>query len=185
MEAGEIGRKEPCQTVSGNPRLPTEMDGSRDPGFPDLQPVDITGFREGGDRRQVCRLHRPVITFRVVDPDVVAVRVSVGGVVLGYPVNEGRLHAAPWPGGGTAGVVGGPSPKLEGVKGPLFRGRTVTRSRRRSARLSNPCSRPVEVLWPSPGRCRCSARHENLRTGAIGTGAGVTDSRRYSNTCFT
>ena len=43
--------------------------------------------------------------------------------------------------------------------------KSTATSRRRSARLSKPCIRPVASRYCSPGRCRCPARQVNPRTG--------------------
>ncbi|MCQ9134676.1 hypothetical protein [Streptomyces hilarionis] len=93
--AGEVGREEPVEAVPLNRRLPTEVDEAGDRRFADLPPVDVRSLREGGDRRQVRRFDRSVVTHRVLGADVVAVRVAVGGVVFGDPVDECRRHASP------------------------------------------------------------------------------------------
>ncbi|MFE7842879.1 hypothetical protein ACFU53_44500 [Streptomyces sp. NPDC057474] len=93
--AGEVGREEPAEAMSPIRRLHAEVDETGDCGLADLQPIDARGLREGGDRREVRGFDRPMVTDRLLGTSVVAVFVTVGGVVLGDPVDEGRRHVAP------------------------------------------------------------------------------------------
>ncbi|MFL1906095.1 hypothetical protein ACJWDR_44520 [Streptomyces tauricus] len=95
MEPGWASREQVGQAVAVDRRLQAEVDEASDLWLTDLQLVSACRLREGGDCRQISLLDRPVVTHRVLDTGVVTVLISVGGVVLGDPVDK-RRHAAPW-----------------------------------------------------------------------------------------
>lgn len=96
---GEVSREETAKTVPLHRRLGTEVDEPGDGGLTNLQPVNARSFRERGDRLQIRGLDWPVVTDCLLRTPVAAVLVTVGGVVLRDPVNEGRRHATPRQGG--------------------------------------------------------------------------------------
>nr|WP_234349749.1 MULTISPECIES: hypothetical protein [unclassified Streptomyces] len=95
MEPGQAGREQVGQAVAVHRWLQAEVGEASDLWLADLQLVNACRLREGGDCRQVSPLDRLVVTDRVLGAGVVTALVTVGGVVLGDPVDE-RRHAAPW-----------------------------------------------------------------------------------------
>ncbi|MER7550354.1 hypothetical protein ABTX86_10265 [Streptomyces anulatus] len=94
VEPGRTGREQVGQAVAVDRRLQAEAGEVSDLWLADLHLVSACVLGEGGDCRQVGILDRPVVTGRVLGTGVATALVTVGGVVLGDPVDE-RRHAAP------------------------------------------------------------------------------------------
>ncbi|MFF4544758.1 hypothetical protein ACFY1J_11015 [Streptomyces sp. NPDC001406] len=97
MKAGQAGREESLQPEVPHRRLGTEVQTGGDLWLAYGQAVD-TGFRgECLDGLKTGRLDLAVIADDVLIAGVVAVFVTVGGVVLGDAVDVGQWHSPMFP----------------------------------------------------------------------------------------
>lgn len=117
VEARRAGREESVQPRSLQRLLDTEVHGGRDLWLANGQVIDSGTHREGLDRLQVRRLDLVVIAERVFGADVVAVFITVGGVVLGdaIDVGEHNLIFQHVPGAALRNALGVETQAQEGV----------------------------------------------------------------------